>query len=111
VRRFAGVVAAALARSSGGLVTVERALARRHGVFVDVKMNGHGQQVVAPYSLRPVPAASVATPLRWDELEAELDPAELGMATVLDRVEREGDLAAPLLAGRQRLGPALARIA
>jgi bifunctional non-homologous end joining protein LigD len=109
VRGFAGVVADALARSSGGLVTVERALARRHGVFVDVKMNGHGQQVVAPYSLRPVPAASVATPLRWEELEAGVDPAGLGPAAVLDRVEREGDLAAPFLTGRQRLGPALER--
>jgi bifunctional non-homologous end joining protein LigD len=110
VREFAGVVAAALARTSDGLVTVERSLARRHGVFVDVKMNGHGQQVVAPYSLRPVAEASVATPLRWDEVDPALEPAELGIAAMLERVERDGDLAAPLLGGGQRLGPALARL-
>ncbi len=110
VRDFAGVVAAALARSSGGLVTVERALARRHGVFVDVKMNGHGQQVVAPYSLRPVPSAAVAAPLRWEEVGAELEPARIGMAAVLERIERDGDLGADLLGGSQRLAPALARV-
>ena len=64
VRRFADVVAGALARSSGGLVTTERSLARRHGVYVDTKMNGHGQQIVAPYSVRPREGAPVATPLR-----------------------------------------------
>jgi DNA primase len=30
----------------------------------DAKMNGHGQQIVAPYYLRPLPEAAVATPLR-----------------------------------------------
>jgi hypothetical protein len=110
-REFADVVAGALVRTSGGLVTVERSPARRRGVFVDTKMNGHGQQIVAPYSLRPRPQAAVATPLRWDEVDEALDPARLGMAAVLERVEREGDVAGPLLGGRQRLGPALARVA
>jgi bifunctional non-homologous end joining protein LigD len=110
-REFADVVAGALARTSEGLVTVERSLARRRGVFVDTKMNGHGQQIVAPYSLRPLPQAAVATPLRWDEVDEALDPARLGMAGVLERVEREGDVAGPLLGGRQRLGRALARVA
>jgi bifunctional non-homologous end joining protein LigD len=110
-RGLADVVADALVRSSRGLVTVERALARRHGVFVDTKMNGHGQQIVAPYSVRPLPQAAVATPLRWEEVDEALDPSVFGMRAVLERVEREGDLAEPLLRGRQRLGPALARLA
>jgi bifunctional non-homologous end joining protein LigD len=110
-RRFAEVVARALVAPSGGLVTTERSLARRHGVFVDTKMNGHGQQVVAPYSLRPVPSAAVATPLAWSEVAAGLDPSRLGIAAALARVEEVGDLAEPLLRGTARLGPALARLA
>jgi bifunctional non-homologous end joining protein LigD len=110
IRRFADIVARALVRSSGGLVTVERSRARRRGVFVDTKMNGHGQQVVAPWSLRPLPTAPVATPLRWDEVGDSLDPAELGMAEALVRVAGEGDLAAPLLRGRQFLRAALDRL-
>ncbi|HZU20388.1 MAG TPA: hypothetical protein VE982_04125 [Gaiellaceae bacterium] len=79
---------------------------RRAGVrdvAVDAKMNGHGQQVVAPYSIRPLPAAAVATPLRWEEVRAGLDATEFTPAAVLDRVARVGDLAAPLLHGRQSL--------
>jgi bifunctional non-homologous end joining protein LigD len=73
------------------------------GVTLDVKMNGHGQQIVAPYSIRPVPAASVATPLAWDEVDDALDPAAFTPTVVLDRVARHGDLYAPVLRGRQSL--------
>ena len=103
VRRFAGVVAAALVRASGGLITDERIPDRRRGVFVDVKMNGHGQQVASVYSVRPLPHAPVSTPLRWDEVRPGLDPTSFTMARVLDRVEHLGDLAEPLLHGGQRL--------
>jgi len=109
-RRFAEIVAGGLVRATAGLFTTERSLARRHGVFVDTKMNGHGQQVVSLYSLRPGPVPAVATPLRWNELR-DLAPAELTPAEVLRRVERDGDLAAPLLRSRQRLGAALERLA
>jgi bifunctional non-homologous end joining protein LigD len=109
-RAVADGVARALARSSGGLVTLERRRDRRRGVFVDTKMNGHGQQVVAPYSVRPLPQAAVAAPLAWDEVGEGLDPAALGMAAVLERVERRGDLGAPLLRGGQRLDAALRRL-
>jgi bifunctional non-homologous end joining protein LigD len=102
-RRFAGVVAAALVRASGGLITDERNPERRRGVFVDVKMNGHGQQIASVYSVRPLPHAPVSTPLRWEEVTRDLDPAAFTMDAVLDRVEHLGDLAEPLLHGGQRL--------
>jgi bifunctional non-homologous end joining protein LigD len=91
VRDFARTVAAALAR-----VGVRR-------VKLDVKMNGHGQQVVVPYSIRPLPSAAVATPLAWDEVTSELDPAAFVPAVVLERIARHGDLAGSLLHGRQSL--------
>jgi bifunctional non-homologous end joining protein LigD len=109
-RAFAEVVAGALVRTAPGLVTTERSPSRRRGVFVDTKMNGHGQQVVAPYSVRPRPGAPVAAPLRWEELDATLEPAAFTLARVRERVEHDGDLAAQLLRGRQRLGPALAQL-
>jgi len=109
-REFAVTVGSALVRASRGLVTLEPKRDRHRGVFVDTKMNGHGQQVVAPYSVRPLPGAPVATPLRWDELDERLDPRSFTMQRVLERVRSEGDLAAPLLAGRQRLASALAAL-
>jgi bifunctional non-homologous end joining protein LigD len=109
-REFAAIVGGALRDASHGLVTLERNREKRQGVFVDAKMNGHGQQIVAPYSVRPLPGAPVATPLRWEELDERLDPHEFTPAAVAKRVDELGDLAAPLLKGRQRLDRALASI-
>jgi bifunctional non-homologous end joining protein LigD len=97
-RRWTYPQARDAARALGGLLD-------RVGVpvAVDAKMNGHGQQVVAPYSIRPLPTAAVATPLRWDEVVAGLDPAAFTPSVVLERVRAHGDLAAPLLHGRQSL--------
>jgi bifunctional non-homologous end joining protein LigD len=103
VRALAGVVARALAEADPGLVTLERRPERREGVYVDVKMNGHGQQIVSGYSVRPLPGAPVATPLRWEELEKGLDPRDFTPEKVAGRVARLGDLHEPLLHGRQKL--------
>jgi bifunctional non-homologous end joining protein LigD len=91
-RTFAHALGAALARAHPEL-----------GVRVDAKMNGHGQQIVSVYSVRPLPGAPVATPLAWEEVAPGLDPAAFTMEVVLDRVRRLGDVHAPLLRGRQRL--------
>ena len=110
VREFVRVVGRALASAAGGLVTLERRPERRHGVFLDAKMNGHGQQLVAPYSVRPLPGAPVSTPLAWDEVDGKLDPTTFTPQVVGERVARLGDLAEPLLRGRQRLARALAAL-
>jgi bifunctional non-homologous end joining protein LigD len=110
-RRFCEIVAGALVRSARGLVTTERSLAQRRGVFIDTKMNGHGQQIVCLYSVRPRPRAPVAAPLRWEELDETLDPRDLTMEVVLDRVRRDGDLHERALSSRQRLATALASFA
>jgi bifunctional non-homologous end joining protein LigD len=72
-REFAASLAVALRRARPDLVTLERRPAARHGVYVDTKMNGRGQQVVAPYSVRPLPGAPVATPLGWAPRSGEND--------------------------------------
>jgi bifunctional non-homologous end joining protein LigD len=102
-RRFAEMVTAALARVGRRLVTTERTKSRRRGVYIDTKMNGHGQQVVSPYSVRPLPGAPVSTPLRWDELTEQLDPRDFTLQVALERVAEFGDLAAPLLRAGQRI--------
>ena len=66
---------------------------------------------MSAYSVRPRPGAPVAAPLRWEELDETLAPRDLTMDVVIDRVEREGDLHAPLLSSGQRLESALATVA
>jgi DNA primase len=49
----------------------------------------------------------VATPLRWDEVDENLDPAAFTMEVVLDRIRTHGDLHAGVLSTRQRIDKAL----
>jgi bifunctional non-homologous end joining protein LigD len=106
-RRFASVVAGALARAHPGLVTTEWAKDRRRGVLVDANQNGPGKTNAAVYSVRPRAGAPVSTPLRWDEVTPALDPAAFTMDAVLERVARDGDLFAGTLDGGQSLKKAL----
>lgn len=70
---------------------------------IDAKMMGHGQQLVAVYSVRPLPGAPVATPLRWDEVTPDLDPREHDLRSVPARVAQLGDVHAGVLRGGQSL--------
>ena len=107
VREFAGIVAGALARAHPGLVTTEWTKAKRKGVLVDANQNGPGKTTASVYSVRPRAGAPVSTPLRWDEVREGLDPMAFTMEAALERVAREGDLFARVLAGGQSLGAAL----
>ena len=106
-RELASVVAGALARAHPGLVTTEWSRKKRRGVLVDANQNRPGATNASVYSVRPRAGAPVSTPLRWDEVLPGLDPAAFTMDVVLDRVARDGDLFAGVLAGRQSLSKAL----
>jgi bifunctional non-homologous end joining protein LigD len=106
-REFASIVGNALARAHPGLVTTEWSKAKRKGVLVDANQNRPGATNAMVYSVRPRAGAPVSTPLRWDEVEAGLDPTGFTMEAVLDRVAKQGDLFAPVLGGKQSLTAAL----
>ena len=69
--------------------------------------NAKGKSIASVYSVRPMPGATVSTPLHWDEVDETLDPSIYTMEAVLDRLERYGDLHEGVLTTKQRLGPAL----
>jgi bifunctional non-homologous end joining protein LigD len=104
---FAEAASRLLERRHPGLVTTEWLKAKREGVLVDHRQNGHGKTIASPYSVRPKPGAPVSTPLDWDELDEDLRPATFTMAAVLERVERRGDLFQPVLDRPQALAPGL----
>jgi len=106
-RRFAEIVAGAIARSYPKLATTQWAKAKRRGVLIDANQNGEGKTIASAYSVRPRPGAPVSTPLRWDEVKAGLDPRELTMDVVQQRVAKHGDLFEGVLTTRQRLSDAL----
>jgi bifunctional non-homologous end joining protein LigD len=71
---------------------------RRGKVFVDWSQNNGAKTTVAPYSLRAADEPSVSTPVTWAEVENTEAPTVFEPGDVLARVERDGDLLAPLLA-------------
>ena len=92
-RMFAEAIARIVARGLPDIATVERSIGEREGkVYVDFGQNRQGQTVVPPYSARPVPGATVSTPLEWDELADELSPAMFTILNVPARLEERGDL-------------------
>ena len=106
-RRFAEIVAGAIARAHPGLATTEWTKAKRRGVLIDANQNGEGKTIASVYSVRPKPGAPVSTPLRWDEVNDSLDPAAFTTDVVLDRVNADGDLFEGVLTTKQSLSRAL----
>jgi bifunctional non-homologous end joining protein LigD len=101
-RERAHEVAQAIEKDHPELVVSHMAKALRKGrVLIDWSQNHPAKTTVAVYSLRGVADPSVSTPVTWDEVqdcERRGDPARLRFAPgeVLGRVERHGDLFAPL---------------
>lgn len=65
---------------------------RQKKVYLDYLQNNFGQTVVAPYSVRATPGATVSTPLKWSEVKPGISPQDFTIQTVLPRFKKTGDL-------------------
>jgi bifunctional non-homologous end joining protein LigD len=110
-KTFALAVASLLAREDPARLTVNMSRSGRPGkVFIDWSQNDRHKTTVCPYSLRAKERPMVSTPVTWEEVEQAAGAKrpkeeELAFSTddVLERVERSGDLFAPVLSLRQRV--------
>jgi bifunctional non-homologous end joining protein LigD len=107
---FAEKLSRLLERRHPGKVTTEWLKKKREGVLVDHRQNGWGKTIASVYSVRPKPGAPVSTPLRWDELTADVRPPDFTMAVALDRCSKHGDLFAPVLEDPRPLAPAARKL-
>jgi bifunctional non-homologous end joining protein LigD len=108
---FAKGLAELLERRHSELVVSDMKKTLRKGkVLVDWSQNSQHKTTVSVYSLRALAQPTVSTPLRWEEVDAKLDPADFTMEVVLERIGREGDLYEGMLKTKQSLGEALKRI-
>jgi bifunctional non-homologous end joining protein LigD len=106
IAKLAEQVATVVAREQSEVATVERSKRKRGGgmIYVDHMQNARGKSVVAPYSVRPKPGATVSAPLEWKEVERrKIKTADFHIRNMLRRIERRGDLFAAVLKKRQRL--------
>ena len=72
---------------------------------MDWSQNVDFKTTVCVYSLRAREHPTVSTPISWDEVEGAKKPEDLRFEApdVIERVERHGDLYAPVLELEQRL--------
>jgi len=110
-RTFARLLAVMGVEAEPEISTVARPLRARGGkVYIDFGQNGHGQTIVAPYSLRPLPGAPASCPLEWREVTPRLDPARFTLRTLPVRFDRMADPLTPVLGDGIDMAAALERI-
>ena len=106
---FAQAVARLLEKQTPDEVVSRMAKDLRKGkVFVDWSQNDRAKTTVAVYSLRAREAPTASTPVAWEDVEATAESGDGGAlrfeaGAVLERVERHGDLFAPVLELEQEL--------
>jgi bifunctional non-homologous end joining protein LigD len=106
---FAHQLALSLERKHPELVVSDMKKSLRAGkVLVDWSQNDEHKTTVCVYSLRARPRPTVSTPVSWAEVGRCLESAdaaslEFTAPQVLERVERLGDLFAPVLSLHQQL--------
>lgn len=88
-RSLGQLIAQIICRQLPEIATVTRNPERRGGkVYIDFVQNGRGRLLVAPFSVRPLPAAPVSTPLRWSEVKPGLDLRDHTIRTVPQRLRK-----------------------
>jgi bifunctional non-homologous end joining protein LigD len=108
-RPFAKAVAELLESDQAELVVSRMTKTRRTGkVLIDWSQNNAKKTTICAYSLRPVAAPSVSTPLAWEEVDEAIDSdsgekLSFQAQEVLARVAEQGDLLAPVLSLVQEL--------
>jgi bifunctional non-homologous end joining protein LigD len=95
---FCQIVATVIASRHPRVATVERAVrARPKGtVYVDFLQNIMGKTLATAYSARASTFAGVSTPLRWEELDEDINPQDFTISTAPARFRETGDLWARL---------------
>jgi bifunctional non-homologous end joining protein LigD len=106
VRRAALALAREVERRMPGRATSRWWKEERTGVFIDYNQNARDRTVASAYSVRAVPDARVSCPLEWNEV-ADVEPEELTLDTVPERLERRGDPSASIDEVAHSLSPLL----
>jgi bifunctional non-homologous end joining protein LigD len=111
-RQLAGLLGRATCDELPEIATLVRTVGARGGkVYVDTLQNGQGKTIAAPYCVRPRPGAPVSAPLRWKEVDRDLDPARFTIRTMPARLRRmKDDPLAPVLREKPDIVGALERL-
>ncbi|MCC6573884.1 MAG: non-homologous end-joining DNA ligase [Planctomycetes bacterium] len=111
-RDFAARVAALMVARHPDKLTVEHRKAKRGGrLYFDVARNGYTQTAVAPYSIRALAKAPIATPITWDELKSrKLTSQSFNIGNIRARMKAAGDPWADIRKHAKSLNAALKKL-
>ncbi|MEN6516768.1 MAG: non-homologous end-joining DNA ligase [Methanospirillum sp.] len=87
LREFVHGIGKAVARDTPHVVSEFNRSREKGTVFVDYLQNATGKTMVAPYSLRATPSATVSAPLEWEDLRRGVRPEDFTYKTILARQE------------------------
>jgi bifunctional non-homologous end joining protein LigD len=112
-RTLGELLARVMLREVGDIATITRHVTKRGDkVYLDYLQNRHGQTIVAPFSVRPLPGATVSMPLRWDEVGDGLNPKDYTIRNAIERMEQlTTDPVCAVLTETPDLAGALGRLA
>ena len=109
-RPFAQAIAQLLAKQTPDEVIAKmgKKTLRKGKVLIDWYQNNERKTTIAVYSLRARERPTVSTPLTWAEIERAIEKDDADSLVfeapdVLKRIERHGDLFAPVLELKQKL--------
>ena len=114
-RTLGELVARLVIREHRDIATITRHIQKRGDkVYIDYLQNRHGQLIVSPFSVRPLPGATVSMPIEWDEVNPELEQRRFGFTikTAITRMEALGhDPVRPVVEEKPDLASVLERLA
>jgi len=112
VRDFARALAGLAAERHPDELTVEQRKSERgNRVFLDYLRNAYGQTAVAPYSVRAIEGAPVATPIDWSEATAsKLGPQRYTVSNIRRRLAQKDDPWADIARHGHSIGAAAQRL-
>jgi bifunctional non-homologous end joining protein LigD len=93
VAGFSQALAQVVAQHQPEVLTTEHRKAKRKGrLLIDPWRNSRSQTAVAPYSVRSLQGAPVATPVDWEELDdPDFGPQRWNLRNIPERLARRGD--------------------
>ncbi|WP_245830983.1 DNA ligase D [Sediminibacillus massiliensis] len=88
---FTQAIAFLIEKQHSDLFTTERLKKNRKGrLYIDYVQHGKDKTLIAPYSPRKNPKATVSTPLYWEEVTDQLSPEQFTIKNVAGRVKEKG---------------------
>ncbi len=110
-KHFVQLIAVMVNQKLPEITSLERKPQKRQKkIYLDYLQNRKGQTLAAPYSIRPKPGATVATPLEWKEVKKGLKPTNFTIKNIFARLKKKGDLFSPVLGKGIDLKSVLKRI-